>query len=174
MGHGDDVGLLSLRGDLPPVEDFLWRTVEYHSGRVPVPPGVDATFVEPLHGVFGGLQHSEDSLSPVLLAVAVDGVPDHEGGEAVAGTRQGGVVDADEFHGPAQGFHQVSAGEDDAAGQGRTDELVAADGDAVYASVEPEGLRVFHVGQDHAAEGRVGVDVMFPDSQFVEDGTDRG
>ena len=115
-------------------------------------PGVDAVFVEPFHGVLGDGEHAEDGLSPFIFAVAVDGVPEHERGESVAGTGQGGVVDADEFHGPSQGFDQVFTGENDTAGQGCADEFVAADGDAVDPGVEPERLWVSHVGQDHSAE----------------------
>ena len=65
------------------------------------------------------------------------------------------------------------AGDDDTAGQGCADQFVAADGDAVDAGVEPERLWVIHVGQDHAAERRVGVDVVFPDAQLVNDLSDR-
>ena len=149
-------------------------SVEYHGGGVPVSPGVDAVFVEPLHGVLSGVQHTANGLSPSIFAVAVDGVPEHERGEAVAGTGQGGVVDADEFDGPAQRFDQVFAGDDDTAGQGCADQFVTADGDAVDAGVEPEGLWVFDVGQDHAAERCVGVNVVFPDAQLVNDLSDRG
>ena len=131
VGHGDDVGHIALGGNLPPVEDSLRGPVEYNGGRVPVSPGADAVFIEPFHGVLGSAEHSSNGFSPFMFAVTVDGVPEHERGQAVAGTRQGGVVDADEFHGPAQDFNQVFAGENDAAGQGYADEFVAADGDAV-------------------------------------------
>ena len=137
-------------------------------------PCVDAVFIEPLHCVLGSVEHPSDRNPPCVFAVAVDGVPEHERGEAVAGTGQGGVVDADEFDGPAQGFDQVFAGEDDAAGQGCADEFVAADGDAVDAGLEPEGLWVIHVGQDHSAERGVGVNVVFLDAQLVNDLSDGG
>ena len=137
-------------------------------------PGVDAVFIEPFHGVLGSVEHSSNGFSPFMFAVTVDGVPEHERGQAVAGTGQGGVVDADEFHGPAQGFDQVFAGENDTAGQGCADEFVAADGDAVDAGVEPERLWVIHVGQNHSAECCVGVNVVFLDAQLVNDLPDRG
>ena len=173
VGHGDDVGHFALGGDLPPVEDFLRGAVEYHGGRVPVSPGADAVFVEPLHGVLGSVQHTANGLSPSIFAVTVDGVPEHERGEAVAGTGQGGVVDAGILDGSAQGFDQVFAGDDDTARQGCADQFVAADGDAVDPGVEPERLWVIHVGQDHSAERCVGVDVVFPDAQLVNDLSDR-
>ena len=62
----------------------------------------------------------------------------------------------------------------DTARQGCAHEFVAADGDAVDTGIEPERLWVVHVGQDHAAERCVGVDVVFPDAQLVNDLSDRG
>ena len=59
-------------------------------------PCVDAVFIESFHGVLSGVEHSSDGFSPFMFAVTVDGVPEHERGEAVAGTGQGGVVDADD------------------------------------------------------------------------------
>ena len=112
------------------------------------------------------------SIHPIF-AVVVDGVPEHERREAVAGAGQCGVVDADEFDGAVQGFDQVFAGDDDAARQGCAHEFVAADGDAVDPGVETERLWVIHVGQDHAAERGVGVDVVFHDAQLVNDLSDR-
>ena len=62
----------------------------------------------------------------------------------------------------------LSSGDDDAAGQRGSDELVPAYGDPVYAGVECEGLRVGHEWQDHSAERGVGVDVGLPDSQVLQ------
>ena len=51
---------------------------------------------------------------------------------------------------------------------------MTADGDAVDPGLETERLWVVHVGQDHATECGVGVDVVFSDAQFVNDLSDRG
>ena len=69
---------------------------------------------------------------------------------------------------------RLFAGDDDAARQGCADQFVAADGDAVDTGVEPERLWVIDVGQDHAAERGVGVNVVFPDAQLVNDLSNRG
>ena len=66
-------------------------------------------------------------------------------------------------------FHVDAAGQHDTARQRRPDQLVAAHRDTVDAGVEPVGLGFGHEGQDHAAEGGVGVEVAVGHSQAAED-----
>ena len=65
--------------------------------------------------------------------------------------------------------HVVFLGEDHAARNGGTYELVAADGDAVDAGVESVGLGVRGKWQYHAAEGGVSMDVGMLYVQVGED-----
>ena len=172
VGHGDDVGLIALGGDLP-LSEHLWAGAgKHHGDGVPVSPGGYAVVVETVDGVLGGAEHAGCQVPESLFPVPLQGVPEHQGGEAVAGPGDGGVLDADQFDGAADPFHVALAGQDHPAGEGSADQLVAADGDAVDAGVEAEGLGIVDEGEEHTAEGGVGVDVAAGHAQVMQDSPD--
>ena len=169
VGHGDDVCDVLLRRYLPLPEDLRAGAGEDDGGRVPVPPGRYAGLAKAPDGVLGGVQHPGHDVPEPLQPVLLEGVPDDERSQRAPGAGDGGVHDAHDLDGAGDVGDVVLLGQHHAAGDGGTDELVAAYGHAVDAGVEPVGLGVRDEGQYHAAEGCVGVDVEVLDLQAIHD-----
>ena len=74
--------------------------------------------VELLHRVFRRVEHTGGQFLEPLVSVPIQGVPEHQRGQPVAGAGQGGIVDANVLYGAAHLFHVGLAGQDYAAGRG--------------------------------------------------------
>ena len=139
------------------VTEFLWR------------PGGDAVLIEHGDCIFCGVQHSSDQAAETRFTVTGQREPQHERGQGAARPGQRCIVGPYELDSATDSLHVCLSSDHDATGKGCADELVTADGNAVDAGVECEGLRVVDKGKDHAAQRGVGVDVGARDHKILKD-----
>ena len=170
--HCYQVGDVSEWSQLPLVQ-HVWRRTRKDDGRAVLPaPGGNAVGVELPDCVLRGVEHLRHNAPKAVLSVLGQGIPDNHRGEGVARAKERGVQSPHVFDSAPNSGRVLAPGDDNAAGNGRTDHFVARNGDAVDATVEPEGLRIIDEGEDHATERSVGVDVGAGERQILEDAPD--